>query len=467
MGKFIGRKGELAVLEREYAKPSSLVIISGRRHIGKTALIREFLRNKETLYFLAAEETEEQNRRSFSAALAAFTGRGSCEASSDTNWETLLQSFAAHRSGRKKILVMDEIDHLTRANPGFPALLETIWHEVLVKKHVMIILSSSHDCGIAGTPIQVKPLRFTELMEAYPHWDFSKVVAVYSITGGVPMYFKFFQNERTLKENLRCSVLNTSGFLYEEPMTLLYRAVREPFRYLSILRVISAGHHHLADIASAVGRSTSNLGPYLNTLIEVGLVARHLPITVEAPEKSRKGLYFMADNFLLFWFRYVDPYRRELEMDHDQHVFDRLEQSIVHDYLSLCYRDICKDLFLWLCQSEEVDFKPDRVGSYWNRHNPTPIDVVAIDHENRRILAAECRYLREDPFPMSAYHELLKKCRTPDFRGYSMTYGLFSRTTFDPLFELLSRTNRNIVMVNQAQVVRFEPQYVKWGWYKI
>ena len=90
------------------------------------------------------------------------------------------------------------------------------------------------------------------------------------------------------------------------------------------------GNHKLGRLAGALGLESSALTPYLSTLIELGFLVKDTPITEKNPEKSRKGLYFISDNFVRFWFRYVYPYKGELELDNQQIVLDELEKDFLH-----------------------------------------------------------------------------------------------------------------------------------------
>ena len=225
------------------------------------------------------------------------------------------------------------------------------------------------------------------------------------------------------------------------------------------MRTISEGRHRLSEIATVLERPANSLSPYLETLIDLNLIDRRVPVTEKAPEKSRRGLYFIADNFINFWFRYVHPHRGELELDHDELVLQRLKDTFIESYVSLRYEDICKDIFLWLCQEKNIDFAPSRIGAYWNQKSTVEIDVVAVDIPNKRIFAAECKYLRDNPISIGVYSNLLKKCKNRDFDGYQITYGLFSRTGFDDRLVDLARNNENLLLINENQVLSSLPNH--------
>ena len=132
---------------------------------------------------------------------------------------------------------------------------------------------------------------------------------------------------------------------YEEPNFLLKDEVQSANSYFSIIRAIADGNHKLGKIAGALGMETSSLTPYLSTLIDLDFLKKATPVTEKNPEKSRKGLYFISDNFIRFWFRYVYPYKGELELDNQQIVLDELEKDFIQKFVAFSYEDVCKDIF--------------------------------------------------------------------------------------------------------------------------
>ena len=171
---------------------------------------------------------------------------------------------------------------------------------------------------------------------------FSQAVEQYSVTGGVPKYLEFFEPGEDLYRQIQEVVLSKNGFLYEEPNFLLKDEVQSANSYFSIIRAIADGNHKLGKIAGALGMETSSLTPYLSTLIDLDFLKKATPVTEKNPEKSRKGLYFISDNFIRFWFRYVYPYKGELELDNQQIVLDELEKDFIQKFVAFSYEDICK-----------------------------------------------------------------------------------------------------------------------------
>lgn len=204
--------------------------------------------------------------------------------------------------------------------------------------------------------------------------SFEDLVRLYSVTGGVPKYLEFFQNGKSLFENIEEVILSKSGFLYEEPLFLLGREVREPVTYFSIIKCIAQGNRKPSQIGAVLEKSSQELAPYLSTLIELGLVEKRVPVTEKSPEKSRKGLYHISDHFLEFWFRFVYPYKSELELDNRRPVLDRLNRHFIDNHVSFIYEDICRDLLEQMIVPGADRFFPFQVGFLLERFHANRCD---------------------------------------------------------------------------------------------
>ena len=303
----------------------------------------------------------------------------------------------------------------------------------MMQKHALSYDSPLYGCRTSQ--MRLAPLSFTEIY-AVQKLPFDRVVEQYAVTGGVPKYLEFFQDDRDLLDQLKDVVLSKNGFLYEEPNFLLKSESMTAVNYFSIIKAIADGNHKLGKIAGVLGQETSALTPYLSTLSELGFVEKRTPITEKNPEKSRKGLYFIADNFIRFWFRYVYPYKGELEFDNMQIVPDEIQKDFIEKFVAFTYEDICKDIFVKLCKGGEVSFTPSHIGSYWlnDFDGDTEIDVMAVDQQNKRIFAGECKY-HNKPVDAPVYFALKEKvARTDEIRkaypNYTVTFGVFSKSGF-------------------------------------
>ena len=398
--KFIGRQSELQTLEQEYHREGGFVVIYGRRRVGKTRLIKEFIKDKPAVYFLATEEVEAQSMKRMAGVIARATGNALLGNVTFSDWADLFRAVAAYQPDQKKVIVLDEFPYMVKTNPAFPSILQNIWDEFLQDSNVMLILSGSligmmkkhalsYDSPLYGrrtAQIRLMPLPFTAVYAAQS-LPFEQAVQQYALTGGVPKYLEFFTDQEPLIDQIRSIVLSKNGFLYEEPNFLLRDEVQTPINYFSIIRVIADGNHKLSKICGVLEQESPSISPYLATLSELGFVVKETPITEKNPEHSRKGLYFVSDNFTRFWFRYVYPYKGELELDNQQIVLDELQKTFISSFVAFAYEDVCKNIFAELCRSGQLAFVPSRIGSYWHNdlNADTEIDVAAVDRQNKRL----------------------------------------------------------------------------------
>lgn len=470
--KFLGREKEILDLEKEYARDGGFVVIYGRRRIGKTTLIKQFIKSKTAFYFLATKEVESQSMKRFAGVIARTTGNSVLQKAAFSDWLDLFQAVADYKPNEKKVLVIDEFPYLVKVNDSFPSILQNAWDEILKDSNVMLILCGSlismmkkhalsYESPLYGrrtAQMRIAPLPFTTVYENQK-LSFEEAAEQYSITGGVPKYMEFFSDGQPLYEQIKENVLSKNGFLYEEPNFLLTDEVQVLTNYFSIIKVIADGNHKLGMIAGILGLETSALTPYLKTLSELGFIEKQVPVTEKNAEKTRKGLYFISDNFLRFWFRYVYPYKGELELDNMQISLDELDKDFKEKFVAFAYKDICKEIFARLCSDKAIDFTPSKIGSYWlnDKSGNTQIDVMAVDTVNKRLFAGECKY-HNQPVNADVYFELVKKVDNSSeiksaFKGYTVIYGVFSKSGFTSRMTDISNSNPNLFLINETSIV--------------
>ena len=469
---FIGRTSELATLNAELKRGSGFVVIYGRRRVGKTTLIKEFIKDKRAFYFLATTESEAQSMKRFAGVLSRTTKNPMLSKVTFTDWLDLFQVVADNHPDEKKVLVIDEFPYLVKTNPDFPSILQNAWDEVLKDHNVMLVLCGSlismmkkhalaYDSPLYGrrtAQIRLMPLQFTDVY-AVQNLSFEQAVEQYAITGGVPKYMEFFQSDEPLVEQIRRVVLSKNGFLYEEPDFLLNEEVQTPINYFSVLKAISDGNHKLSKIGMTMEQDTSAITPSLKTLIDLGFVIKNFPITEKNPERSRKSLYYVSDNFIRFWFRYVYPFKGELELDNQQIVLDEMGKDFKQKFVAFAYESICRNIFAELCRKRQIEFAPSRIGSYWRNDNEgdTEIDVAAVDNQHKRLFLGECKY-HAKPVDVAIYSALQEKGQSKEltaaFRGYKIVYGLFSKSGFTDRLVEMTAENSNLILIQEDAVYK-------------
>lgn len=460
MNHFIDREEELNFLENEYKKPgSSLIILYGRRRVGKTALINHFSEGKPTLYYLVSEESEQQNRNAFKTLAANFTGNALLKAANIQQWEPIFQVLADSIKEEKLILVLDEFQYLGKSNPAFPSVFQRIWDTILKDRHVMVILCgslismmesqtlsySSPLYGRRTGQIRLKQIPFRDYHGFFPNKSRQELIAYYSVTGGVPKYVELFEEADDIYQAIHKNVLSRSSFLYDEPNFLLQREVSEVGSYFSIIREIAAGNRKLGKIAGALEIKQTGLTRYLKTLTDLDIIKREVPITEENPVKSKRGQYRIKDNFLLFWFRFVFPNLSAIESGHEEIALDKIRKNLNDNHIAFVYEDICLKTMWRMNEGGAWDFQFEKAGRWWD--NNTEIDIVALDPSGSNIIFGECKYWKT-AVGIDVLNELRQKAFYVNwrFRERKEYYVLFSVSGFTEELIQYAQSHPNIIL---------------------
>lgn len=444
MKRFVDREQEMDTLQKEYERDgSALVVLFGRRRVGKTTLISRFIRDKKALFFLASEESEAQNRQAFQEKTAAFLNSDLLKNVEVKTWDVLFKAIMDMPFDSKPVIVLDEFQYLGRSNPAFPSVFQRIWEEILKDKSVMVILCGSlismmqSQTLAYGSPlygrrtaqIRLKQIPFGYYHEFFPDKTRKELIEMYAVTGGVPKYIELFSQSRDIYNAIEECVLNRSGYLYDEPHFLLQQEVSEVGSYFSIIKAIAAGNTKLSAIAGVLEVKSTSLTKYLKTLIDLDILEREVPVTEDNPEKSKRGLYKIKDNYLRFWFAFVYPNMSFIESGHSRIVMDKIRKNLVRSHIAFVYEDVCKER-MWEMNAQGVwPFYFSKLGRYWD--SKEEIDIAAIDPEGKNLILGECKYWQE-PVGVSVLRDLETKEKTVAWEKNNRKswYVLFSTSGF-------------------------------------
>ena len=460
MDHFVDREQELQTLQNEYERNgSALVVLYGRRRVGKTTLISEFIKDKNALFFLATEESEAQNRNAFKEKVAEFIKSDLLREADIKTWDPLFKSIVDAPSQSKPVIVLDEFQYLGKANAAFPSIFQRIWEETLKDKPVMVVLCGSlismmksqtlaYNSPLYGrrtAQIQLKQIPFGYYHEFYPKKSYRGLIEMYAATGGVPKYIELFRENDDIYQAIDACVLNRSGYLYDEPYFLLQQEVTEIGSYFSVIRAIAAGNSKLSAISTALEIKATSLTKYLKTLIDLDILEREVPVTENNPERSKKGLYKIKDNYLRFWFAFVYPNRSFIESGHSEIVMSRIKKSLVKNHIAFVYEDVCKER-MWQLNAEGAwPFNFTKLGRYWDAQ--TEIDIAALDPEGKNLILGECKYWQE-PVGVDVLRSLEAKTNAVSWErnGRKVWYVLFSVSGFTDELKALAAARDDVML---------------------
>jgi len=384
--QFIGRKQELEFLNKKYKeKRLQFIPIYGRRRVGKTELIKEFIKNKKAIYFLADKGREINQINQFSQTAGEILKDNLLLNNAFNNWQDII-TYITNKEP-EIIIVIDEFPYLINSNKAIPSIFQKLIDEQL-KNNFLILCGSSitmMEKGVLSTKsplygrrtgqIKLEPFKLKEAKKFINNYDFEKQITSYSILGGIPLYLKQFNDQKTIQENIEENFLNKFELLNKEAEILLKEEFRESNTYFSILTAISIGKHKLQEIADNIKIERTTLTKYLEELEKLDIIEKITPIT-ENPLKSRKGQYFFKDNYLNFWFRFIYPNKTKIEQEQKKETIKKIMNELPR-YTGKIFEKICKELL-----------QEEKTGNYW--HKETEIDLITI--KETETIITECKW---------------------------------------------------------------------------
>ncbi len=434
---FYDRDDELAALHSAVDSPGhAFYVVYGRRRVGKTTLLKEFCADRPHIYYLAAQEAQHRQREKFVEQVAESFGD---RVPRIDRWDDAFDYLGDRLTVADRIVIIDEFPYLVDENDSLPSYIQAFVDERLQATDSMLVLCGSsvstmesavlgHESPLYGRrtgQIDLQPFSFQQAT-AVIGYDILDTIRSYSVTGGTPMYLTLFDYDRSLAENIQTHVLSSTAVLYNEPEFLLRTELRNPARYLSILESVALGHTTPNEISGATGIDSGPLSKYLQTLRRLRLLDREIPVTASG-QKSKRSRYRVGDEFLRFWFRYVEPNRSSIE-EAPSIVFDGTIDPDLPTHVATTFEDVCTEAVWELCRRGTLDLYAT-VGRWW--YGEDEIDIVGLAPGDDRILFAECKWT-SDPVGYGLVDEL--RATADEVRwgpaDRSERFALFSKSGF-------------------------------------
>lgn len=400
---FINREKELEFLERKYnSNKKEVIIIYGRRRVGKTELIKEFIKGKDAIYFLADRRGPYLNSKRFMELVSEFFDYPYLE---PRNFDDVFR-IIAKLAKKRLVVVIDEFSYLLEQDNAIASVFQYIIDEILTEK-IMLILCGSLISTMESTfsyrnPLygrrtgqwKVTPLSYFDFSKSLPSWPIEEKIKLYAVTGGVPFYFMQMDENKTVFENILEKILSKGSILYEEIEFLLREELRDPSTYMSILEAIAFGNTRLSDIANYTKIKINDLPKYLNVLMKMDIIKREQPVT-EKIRKTKKSIYLIKDNFFRFWFRFVFPNRSKIETEKSKDVLKNKIEPYFNQFVGLAFEEISKEFLI-----RKFDkFSIEKIGRFWgkkirsnNKVEAVEIDLVALNSQTREIAFFEVKW---------------------------------------------------------------------------
>jgi len=395
---FYDREAELDTLTDAVESPGAdFIVVYGRRRVGKTELLKEFCANRPHIYFLAAQEAEHRQREKFLDQVADHFDE---RVPRIDGWDEAFEYLGENLQREDLVVVIDEFPYLVEENDSLPSYVQAFVDQELDGTDSMLVLCGSsvstmeseilgHESPLYGrrtAQLDVTPFSFQQAREVISY-DITDAIRSYAVTGGTPMYLTLFDYDEPLAANIQSHVLSPSAVLYNEPEFLLRTELRNPARYMSILEAVALGHTTPNEISGATGIDSGPLSKYLQTLRRLRLIERDVPVTASG-KKSKRSRYRVADEFLRFWFRYVEPNRSSIE-EAPEIVYDGTIEPDLPTHVATTFEDVCQEA-VWEGIRRGTFDPYSEVGRWW--YGEEEIDIVGLAPNDDRVLLAECKW---------------------------------------------------------------------------
>lgn len=436
---FIGREQELNTLNKLYHSDKfEFAVIYGRRRVGKTALISEFTKDKETIFFTGVETNAKQNLENFSKCIMEYRTRMAVD-SSFVSFQSALEYVFELARTKRIVLVIDEYPYVARASKSLASTLQLLIDKNKDSSRLFLILCGSSMSymedhvlaykaplyGRRTAQLKIKPFDFFESCRYFSGFsDFDKALA-YGIVGGTPQYLLQIDDRLSIEENIKNTHLNPSSSIFEEPNNLLKQEVREPAIYNAVITAIAAGCSKMNEISNKIDEDTSVCATYIKNLITLGIIKKESPY---GEKSSRKTIYSIEDNMFRFWYRFVPENTSVISRGAADLAYKRIEPEL-SSYMGSVFEEICKQ-YLWKLLLEEkcaVNFND--LGRWWGTNPKTrtqeEIDIMGTDKDSA--LFAECKWTNER-VDLGVLETLAE--RSGQFRYKNKYLYLFAKTGF-------------------------------------
>ncbi|MFB6209462.1 MAG: ATP-binding protein [Candidatus Nanohaloarchaea archaeon] len=443
--RFIDRQEELDFLEKRIDSESfELILIYGRRRVGKTELVKEAVKDQDHIYHLVVEEEGSKQLES----LVEDVSRDDSFRPDIDEWEGFFRYFSS--DFQQTTLVVDEFPRLVEEDDSIPSRFQKFVDEYLKDSENTLILTGSsigmmeelmsYENPLYGRrtgQIDLKPFGFRQARKMLSG-AIEQKIKYYSIFGGTPFYLNQVEPDKNLKENIRDQICDNNSILNQEPRMLVREEFRKPNRYLSIMESVAEGRTTPKQISDDTNIPLQSISKYLNQLKNIRLLEHEKPVT-ERNKRSRNGIYRIKDNFFSFWFRYIYPHISDVIEDPDKFVETGI--SGLNSFCGEKFEQVCRELI------RSKDYP--KTGRWWYREEE--IDIVGLNEKRSKILLGEAKW-RKEKTGIKTYHKLKEKSEKVRWKNEERQekYALFSRSGFTE--ELREKEGDNLELYDPSRL---------------
>ncbi len=464
---FLGRTEELEALNENYnSGKNSLTVLYGRTGIGKTELIKEFIKDKSCVYYVAPQASLAQQEDIMLEAFGEQFAGGELSdmvlpmgVDAPKGYDGILESVYMMKAP-VKLLIIEEFQNIVKQNKSFmdsvKKLIDGELEGRLGSGKVMVICTSSSISWIEnslvstiGTNalaisnfIKLKELSFVDTVRFYKRYSVPDAMLLYAITGGVPGYMVEFSDTLSIRENICHNLLAKDKRMRTEGSEYIKEELRETALYNTILSYIARGADKLNELHALTGFGRDKISVYLKNLIEREIVEKIYSYDTTGNEHTRKGLYRIKSGYTEFWFKYIYGREAQLEILGEQVFYDKYIADTISEYAKETFVKVGTEFIALMDSMDRLPIKIDRRGRWWGKNGD--IDIIACDL-NKRYVIGKCNWLT-DVFTFTMFEELVYNVNLAGI-GRDYIY-LFSKGTFDDELKTYAKDNENVNLIS-------------------
>lgn len=448
MKKFIGRKEELQKLNNLYSTNGfQMAVIYGRRRIGKSTLITEFIKDKKAIYYMATKVGAERNVELLGQEVLRVL-EPKLQNISFHNLETVLSFVGENATEEKLVFVIDELPYWAEKDESilsvFQKFADTSWAE----KNILFILCGSALSfmenkvlseksplfGRRTAQIKLEAFSYLEAAQFVPDYSNEDKAICYGITGGVAKYLSLIDANKDIHENIIEQFFEKSGYLYDETRNLLVQEFNDISIVNNIIEQIANGETSLNIIAAKVHEKDSTILYSLNKLISVGLVEKRNCIAEE--KNKKKTQYVLRDQMFRFWYLYVPSASSAIELGKGRAYYEKVVRPNIHMFMGKVFEEMCLYYTLNAGLDGKLNCFVTETGTWWGTESlqdsvgkwytqSADVDVVGIAAVDKAMVVGECKF-KNEKIDKNIYETLVRRSKAIPCKYPVVQYLLFS-----------------------------------------
>ena len=464
---FIGREQELADLNELYSQDKfQLFVLYGRKRVGKTTLLNEFCKDKDTIFYSAEQSNNKLNLEKFSSRVFNYYDENNLEPFS--SWTNALSYIDERQKSEKLVLVIDEFPYLVKKNKALLSELQHLIDHKLTKGNLFMILCGSYmgfmEKEVLGSKsplfgrrtaqLHMKPFNYQTSSIFLDGFSDTQKLELYGAFGGTPLYLQQINPKENFEENIKRAYLKVTSYLYEESLLLLRQEVQEPGVYSAIIEAIASGHTKANEISTKIGEDSAKCLKYIKTLCELGILHKETPFGEK--DSSRKTIYGISDFMFRFWYRYVFANRTLIETGAQQALWTKRIEPDYNSYMGLVFEKVCTDYLSVKNAKGELPILFTSIGRWWGTNPATHVqeEIDLIANDGKDYIFGECKW-RNEKLDLSVLRELKNKADIYNKNRKRTYYILFSKSGFTDAVINEANSDNSIMPIELSELMNF------------